>query len=193
MQLKGYGAIVLVDMSLLEILTAATLLVLIWYTVETYRLRKAAQAQVESSTLPIVVFQSSKVAATAGWAEWHRLVVRNLGTGPAFNIQFQPIPIGDRVADFQFSRMLAAGEEQSVAICGLRDERTCSDGQHIRGDFYDAESLQAVLQACKERTFTNGLITYSGASGKRFRSTFKIQHDSSNLDSLVYFDGADSI
>ena len=171
----------------LEILTAATLLVLIWYTIETYKLRKAAQAQVETATMPMVVFQSCTVEVEKpygiGSGEVYRPLVRNLGTGPAFNVIIQPIQVADRVADFEFPRMLAPREEQFVAICGLIDAPTGGSGK-IR----DKRSFQGALQACKDRTSTKGVISYTSASGKRFQTIFTILHNSSEFDSFVLFD-----
>jgi hypothetical protein len=179
--------------SLLEILTAATLVVLIWYTIETYKLRKAAQAQVETSMMPMVVVMSSRVPATSGIGEWYRLVIRNLGAGPALNVNVQPIPVANRLAVFEFSRMLAPGEDACAMIGGLHD--VCDDGQGYinRRTISDSSSFRTALQACKDRTTTQGLITYTSASGKKFQTKFTILHDSSELDSFVLFNGMNGI
>jgi hypothetical protein len=177
-------------MSLLEILTGATLLVLIWYTVETYRLRKAAQAQVESGMMPMVVFQFCRVKQeTHNGFQWeNRPVVRNLGAGPAFNVSIRPVPVGDKAAEFEFPRMLAPAEEQFVAICGLRDKEAF-DGGRVR----TTRPFLTALQSCKDRTSTRGCITYTSAIGKTFATMFTILHDSSEVDAAVFFEGMKEI
>jgi hypothetical protein len=60
--------------------TTATLGVLIWYTIETYKLRKEAQKQNESAVLPIVVIEEPSQDDPEAF------VIRNIGKGPAFQI-----------------------------------------------------------------------------------------------------------
>src|SRR5262249_45614869 len=92
-----------------------TLLVLIWYTVETQRLRKAGQAQTaktadllreaqrqndvsvfllqeaqrqnEVSVMPILAIAVDPVASGDG----DRIVLTNVGSGPAFNLSIDPL------------------------------------------------------------------------------------------------------
>lgn len=73
-----------------------TFLVLIWYTYETYRLRKAAQKQTaettkllgeaqrqnEVSVMPMLAVISEKLSPT----EKRQIVLVNIGSGPAFNV-----------------------------------------------------------------------------------------------------------
>jgi len=42
-----------------SIVLSATIVVLIWYTIETYKLRRTAQGQLEISTLPILALEYS--------------------------------------------------------------------------------------------------------------------------------------
>jgi hypothetical protein len=66
----------------------ATLIVLICYTVETYRLRQAAQRQTELPYMPIVVLELQSKRATPGQRmALEEPVLRNIGFGPAFDVQ----------------------------------------------------------------------------------------------------------
>src|SRR5665213_702779 len=69
--------------------TTLTLIALIWYTVETHHLRREAQRQNENSMMPIVVCQSVYVQGQHAGAS--RPVIRNLGSGPAFNVYMNSI------------------------------------------------------------------------------------------------------
>src|SRR5260370_39247063 len=99
--------------------TTATLIVLIWYTVETQRLRREAQRQNENSTMPIVMFQSVYVRGQNITVS--RPVIRNLGSGPAFNVSVSPITLSGRTVTFEHPRTLAPGQEEYVAVSGTRE------------------------------------------------------------------------
>jgi hypothetical protein len=60
-----------------------TLIVLVWYTIETHRLRVAAVRQYDVAITPIVMI------ATVQQARGEVLAIRNVGYGPAFNISIE--------------------------------------------------------------------------------------------------------
>ena len=68
-----------------------TLVVLIWYTCETYRLRKAAQRQNEISVMPMlaVVNESSPDRSS------REAVLKSVGSGPAFNLSIDRRQFGN--------------------------------------------------------------------------------------------------
>ena len=68
----------------LTVLTLLMLGVLVWYTIETARLRRAAQKQNSISLLPIVELSIDACANT--------FKIRNIGRGPAFNVAIQHLP-----------------------------------------------------------------------------------------------------
>src|SRR6266478_4025758 len=81
------------------VVTALTLIVLIWYTQETHKLRLEAQRQNENSSMPIVVLQSTNIGG-------HTVinncpVIRNLGSGPAFNVSIGSLSISEKPAAFE--------------------------------------------------------------------------------------------
>jgi hypothetical protein len=78
------------DPFLLTVLTGCTLGILVWYTIETKKLRVAAEAQLETQTLPIVVLTSQDDPIT----QKTTIVVRNVGLGPALNAATARFTIG---------------------------------------------------------------------------------------------------
>ncbi|MCZ2152989.1 MAG: hypothetical protein LC114_03640 [Bryobacterales bacterium] len=118
----------------LTILTAATLGVLIWYTVETSKLRKTAQAQTaesanlleeaqiqnETALRPIVALSIEHTLITdseRASSDTRLLKLRNLGKGPAFNVMIATLD-GDDDAKYAFFHpdCLAEGESSQVHL-----------------------------------------------------------------------------
>ena len=72
------------------LLVAITCLVLFYYTRETYRLRKATEAQIELQLRPYLIFERDEL----GYNEINgtfcptgfRAILKNIGNGPALNI-----------------------------------------------------------------------------------------------------------
>jgi hypothetical protein len=87
----------------LAVLTLLTLCVLIWYTRETVRLRKAAEKTNSMAILPAVVLSVDEVATT--------FTIRNFGNGSAFNVAIKDVSgRGGASVKFKHPEMLAAGE-----------------------------------------------------------------------------------
>ena len=59
-----------------------TLVVLIIYTIGTYLLRASAEKQIETSYRPIIILEKTPP---------DKLLVRNIGSGPAFAVQVEPL------------------------------------------------------------------------------------------------------
>jgi hypothetical protein len=171
--------------------TTATLMVLIWYTVETHKLRLEAQRQNEHSMMPIVVFQSVYMRGQP--TGQNRLVMRNLGAGPAFNVQFGPMRISGKPASFDHPRTLASRQDEFVAITGLREAMTSPIGQYDDGKIHDANDLLNAFKSTSDILETPGVITYTSASGKQYRTMFTIDHKAGNTESLVVFNGVEAL
>jgi hypothetical protein len=67
-----------------NIILLGTALVLIWYTYETYKLREAAQKQIEIHQRPFVIFETGDFIDEQGEVRNYR--VRNIGTNTAINV-----------------------------------------------------------------------------------------------------------
>src|ERR1035437_5382712 len=99
--------------------TICTFGALVWYTIETKKLRISAQKQVTASEkqnehllLPILFFVQSKYNANTP----ETIMIRNIGSGPAFNASTQPMPFGSLKMHFQHPGTIAAGEEHDVRV-----------------------------------------------------------------------------
>jgi hypothetical protein len=68
-----------------------TLLVIIKYTYETFLLRVAAQRQNELSVMPVMAI----VAQCSSGPDRRAVVLRSVGTGPAFNVSIDHVRVGD--------------------------------------------------------------------------------------------------
>jgi hypothetical protein len=182
----------------LTVLTAATLVVLVVYTVETYRLRKTAQAQTaetasllreaqtqnELSLLPIVTLAPGKLTLEVNImsemmhpvkSSIDKLVVRNVGSGPAFNAFTASITEGRTVLGFHHKAALAAGEEHFVDI-ELKDAGTSTPLKTL-GQFKEA------LQDLGPQTTVSNRIIYMSAAGKWYQTshTFRVSPESKHL------------
>jgi hypothetical protein len=89
--------------------TVATLVVLIIYTILTYGLRNAAVGQVaaankqnENSFLPVVVLDVDSKG---------RLVIRNVGAGPAFDVGDIRIMVGSEKRFLNHQALIPAGAD----------------------------------------------------------------------------------
>lgn len=117
--LQTYASIVL------TILTAGTLGVLIWYTIETARLRKAADKQTretgnllkearkqnETAVMPIMAVHvaSDEVGGR------RRIVMGNVGFGPAFNLSMEPHQWGNKTLHVIWRQhIMKVGDEAEI-------------------------------------------------------------------------------
>jgi hypothetical protein len=170
--------------------TTATLIVLIWYTVETYKLRLEAQRQSENSIMPIVMLQSVYVQGEHMGIS--RPTIRNLGSGPAFNVYVGPMQISGKAVVFEHPRMLAPGQDEFVAVSGLRQAMRHSDGGFDDGKIHHTNDLRMAFKSTQDVAETTGVITYMSASGKKYRTTFTVDHTSDD-ESFVRFDGVEPL
>jgi hypothetical protein len=113
MTLQSYATIAV------SVLTLATLLVLIWYTIETSRLRRTAERQNEDSLRPILSLEFNY--QYSGQRKHIVLMkIKNLGKGPAFNIALTSVQGATDAKRFGLivKDLLAVGEMDTVAIQG---------------------------------------------------------------------------
>jgi len=145
-----------------------TLIVLIWYTVETYRLRLAAAKQLAVATTPILMIapvQEPRGAVPA---------IRNVGNGPAFNISIETERLkGQAKLTFYHSDILAGNEVQTVHLILHQTDRE-------RQMFTHDDVLNNVMQGHLPQTVPL-TITYNGADGKRYSTEMAMEYRSEML------------
>ena len=103
-----------------SLFTLLTLAALVWYTIETRRQRlatqsllKESQKQNEHILLPIVILSITEFESSTSP---ERLVVRNVGTGPAFNTYTEPIEAHGARIEFQHEALIGPGEQKPVRV-----------------------------------------------------------------------------
>jgi hypothetical protein len=160
--------------------TVVTLIFLIVYTVETRRLRLAAQSQVaeaqrqtQLSRMPLVVVDYGFHAKGEG-GEFRMPVIRNVGPGPAFNVNIE----GLGGIEFRHPRTLASGETQSVTM--LLDA-----GKHTRKLFELEKEIKDGLFVLPAKAS----VSFEGVDGTAYvtHHTLDIQPGTDKL--LIEFDG----
>lgn len=162
------------DSVLQQIQTGATVsatLVLIWYTIETQRLRRAAEKQNEISGMPIVALRLA--SGERGLGESLTLdfqSLRNIGNGPAFNIDVTPIQKAPFEVRFDPIRLLEPRDSQPLEYTVLQDG--------LASGFPKVSVwLERVLETGQLGFEMAIRVSYSDASGKRYRSDHIIRFD----------------
>ena len=132
-----------------------TLVVVLVYTVETYKLRRAAQAQTdetrrllkeakiqnERSILPVVTIEGARGIPVSEGANMpaFQTVISNLGSGPAFNISIDPLRGPGAAIRFEHTTALAPGDQQPIWMVVTEDGKQVTSGayRHIQRMFHN--------------------------------------------------------
>ncbi|MGB9455389.1 MAG: hypothetical protein WCB12_05065 [Bryobacteraceae bacterium] len=188
--MTGLGTAGAIGSIVTALATTAALIVLIWYTVETHKLRLEAQRQNEHSMMPVVAFQTGYFPPHTKSSS---LVVSNLGSGPAFNIRISSIQLSGRAAVFEHPFVLAPGQHEFVALSGLREPKVDQAGGYDDGKIHAAYDLLKALKSASDILETKFVITCTSTSGKNYRSKFTLGHKSDDVESFVRFDGIETL
>jgi hypothetical protein len=166
------------------IATTVTMAFLIWYAVETYRLRKASQRQNEIAVdlwktaqrqsripfIPIVVVYVAPEKAQGGHLTLDDPAIRNIGNGPAFQVEIQTLQIG--AYEVRFTVVPLVERDKSIKL----DYTIWQDGQTAefpRGSVL----LQSVISANETRLELPLVITFRDMAGNRYCSRPTIVYD----------------
>src|SRR5579872_2318666 len=104
--------------------TAIVGMVVVWYTVETARLRREAQKQNDHAVMPIVTLEGAMdlpCVEEGANMQSCKVVVRNVGRGAGFNIAIEPLKGLGTVLRFHTVTTLAAGNRQPVMMSVVED------------------------------------------------------------------------
>ena len=148
-----------------------TMATLIWYTVQTFLLRKAAQRQNEIAVMPVLVLEfESEERALAGLMKLEDLQLRNIGNGPAFNIQMETIAGVDSEVRFDVVHVLdkAAVEKLGFIIW---------QGGKTSGFSREMVLLASIITSGQLGAETNVAATFSDSAGIQYRSNHVIRYD----------------
>ena len=144
---------------------------LIWYTIETQRLRRAAEKQNEISGMPIVALRLASGERRLGESltlEFQSL--RNIGNGPAFNIDVTPIQKAPFEVRFNPIRLLEPKDSQRLEYTVLQDALASGFSKM-------SVWLESVIETGRLGSEIAISVSYSDASGKRYRSDHVIRFD----------------
>jgi hypothetical protein len=168
----------------------ATLLVLIWYTIETYKLRVEAQKQNHTSAMPVVEFGSLfrhweiYMDGQPRPTSTEFLCIRNIGVGPALNIKLRLAKWGDEQATYVHTAALGAGKEQAISIM----LKGVDGPERI---IHNPDFLQ---RHCKGESTTAGWITYCDVSGIPYQTKFTVDFDTLERKGSVFIlDGVERL
>jgi hypothetical protein len=153
--------------------TVAAAGVVTWYTIETQKLRKAAEKQNEISGMPIIALRLS--SGERGLGEPLSLELQslwNIGNGPAFNIDVTPIQKAPFEVRFEPVPLLEPKDNQGLRYSVLQDAVTSGFSKM-------SVWLESVIETGQLGSEMAISVSYSDASGNRYHS-----------DHIVHFDAA---
>lgn len=146
--------------------TMVGVVVLIWYTIETCRLRKEAQRQTAMTAMPALFVRTQRRPSSSSLF----LNVENIGKGPAFNVCFESLTGPDCKLTFKPIPLLLVGEQHKEVE---------SDIEEISAESYDTASgaiasLMSQERLPRELTL---MASFQDLSGRRYKSSFLVRCD----------------
>lgn len=182
-------------MSAYENFNAALLLltagVVFWYAIETHRLRKAAQSQLEVTHLPILTLRYGGVYSQKqdayGSGRMPGVNVVNCGFGPAFDVQLADWVNGEVVCKFRPIPLLRAGEESGFVgeyfIEGEPFNDIAPDGRLLLAYFLSQDENQS------QPFRIHAEVTYKNAYARTYISKYLITFDRTDQTIFTLFQG----
>lgn len=151
--------------------TVAATFTLIWYTIETQRLRRAAEKQNEVSVMPIVALRLSSGERRLGEPLSLKCQsLRNVGFGPAFNIDVSPIQKAPFEVRFERVGLLEPKDSEDLQYTVLQDA--------VKSGFSKMSVwLESVISTGQLGSEMAVSVSYSDTSGNRYHSDHIIQFD----------------
>jgi hypothetical protein len=151
-----------------------TLAVIIWYSLETRRLRAITQEQLSRSYLPLVVVEFKKEIHAGDTI--YIPAVRNIGFGPAFNIRISDLKNANCRSDF--SRVIAGLGKDSTAT--LSTDTYCEQQNGESGSYYPDDFTKLIIKPPRNRQYSlsNSLpivITFQDTRGSTYEIAQEVQ------------------
>lgn len=158
-----------------------TLIVVCWYTRETYHLRVAAQRQIQTSILPIVVlnfegtFSEKRDAYGQGGVPFPAL--RNIGFGPAFEVKLSDLKNGEHRVQFCQIPLIETQEKADR----LFPDELFQEGESVNRMMSDLFKLLTDRTEKKGDVITLPVkVTFKDANGKHLESHYSVECDRQN-------------
>ena len=158
-------------------------LVLVAYTIETRRLRKTTDKQLEGSIKPVVLLEIASEGRVVGEPRFSLITIqfRNVGMGPAFDVAVEPIVGENVVLRFERTPLIESKGteranwwiEQNSQRGGMDREPALLDHLFASGIFPDKTRIS---------------VTCKGLSGKHYSFFYLIRHDLDSRRTWTEFD-----
>jgi hypothetical protein len=149
------------------------IIVLVVYTKETFLLRKTAERQLEASEKPVLLFGLSPTDFQSGMpVESLKPTIRNIGSGPAFNVVIEPLR-GDGVeVKFRFPNVPDIEGKQQLPL-----KLFITQGDQTTGMSGWLSLLAYLIQRDKFPKDMIVAVEFDSISGKRYRSQNRVRYD----------------
>jgi hypothetical protein len=161
------------------ILTLITAAALIWYTIETFRLRRAtqkllkeAQIQNEHSIRPIVMLEPANdlhILEKGANMPAVQIVIRNLGLGAAFNVDVEPLSGRSTTIRFVPTMALAAGQREPVSLVYTEGSEQVVSGAY--------ELIQRMFHSNELDDGARSTVRYVDVNGKPYLTILTYRYD----------------
>lgn len=179
------------------ILTLITAAALIWYTIETSRLRRATQEQVEKTGLllkeaqtqnehsiqPIVTLERAndlRILENTANMPATQIVIRNLGLGAAFNIDVEPLRGPNTTIRFVPTMSLVAGQREPISLVYTEDGKQVVSGAY--------ELIQRMFHSNELDEGARSIVRYADVTSKRYRTTVIYHYDRRSRETTPRFE-----
>jgi hypothetical protein len=153
------------------VIGTVTLVILLWYTFETYKLRTTAQRQLMLPMMPVVLLRMElgMIAPNRNMAKEQSftLAVRNVGVGPAFNVQIEPRSKGGIDVLFDRIPFLEPSDEKPIE-CQVEEEGKSKIVSSV-------DRLKTLIQNDEFDTVSDVVVSYIDAGGTSYRSIHKLK------------------
>ena len=148
---------------------------LIAYTRETYLLRKTAERQLESAEKPILLLDISSIDSQLGeQMNLRQPTIRNIGSGPAFNVLIEPIEYEDLKVQFRLPNVTYIEGKRRLPLTPFITQGGQASGL--------SQSLQLLTDLiCKNKLPTEMTVAvwFDSITGKMYRALNRIRYDAS--------------
>jgi hypothetical protein len=156
-----------------NIATAIGVVVLAWYTLETYKLRKEAESQTAMTVIPVLYLSTRRRTENS-----LILAVENIGRGPAFHVHFEPLAGDGLVLRFKPISLVLQAEQYKEVEFATEDSLT--------------EPYESVSQAIASRMSQQKLpevlalkASFQDLGGKGYESEFQVKLEESYAPELL--------
>jgi len=148
---------------------------LIAYTRETYLLRKTAERQLESAEKPILLLDISSIDSQLGeQMNLRQPEIRNIGSGPAFNVLIEPIEYEDLKVQFRLPNVTYIEGKQRLPLTPF-----ITQGGQASGLSQYLQLLTDLICKNKLPTEMTVAVWFDSITGKMYRALNRIRYDAS--------------